>query len=137
MHCAAVNSRHQREAMQECLVLVQAVLQAQGVQLMTARLQQFKETEEAGQTGVGLMLQCYQNMTEIDPEVPDALSNHSELVSWLVSRVSVQKFPKYDENKGLAAQLLAVLAQVCILNRFPVAFVCMLQRASKAPMPQS
>lgn len=94
--------------------LVQAVLKNQGVVLMTARLQQFKETVEEGQNGVGFMLQCFQNMTEIGPEVPDALANHSELVSWLVSRVHIQKFPKYDENKGLAALLLATIAQVCL-----------------------
>lgn len=98
---------------QECLVLVQAVLKSQGAELMTARLQQFKETNEEGQRGVGVMLQCFQNMTEIDPEMPDALAKHSDLVSWLVSRVHVQKFPKFDENKGLAATLLSTLAQVC------------------------
>jgi hypothetical protein len=117
-------------SVQECLVLVQAAIKAQGVELMTARLQQFKETEEDGQTGVGIMLQCFQNMTEIDPEVPDALSSHSDLVSWLVSRVSVQKFPKYDENKGLAAQLLATLAQVCVLHPNPAACLCVFETGS-------
>jgi hypothetical protein len=118
-------------------VLVQAALKAQGVQLMTSRLQQFKETEEDGQTGVGVMLQCFQNMTEIAPEVPDALSNHSDLVSWLVSRVSVQKFPKYDENKGLAAQLLATLAQVCVHFTTPVAYLFLLSQYSLVSFIQS
>ena len=99
-------------------MLVQAVIKSQGVELMTARLQQFKETAEDGQNGVGVLLQCFQNMIEIDPEMPDALANHSGLVTWLVSRVHIQKFPKFDENKGLAAQLLASLAQVPLLFRF-------------------
>jgi hypothetical protein len=99
-------------AVQECLVLVQAVQKSQGVELITARLQQFKETVEEGQNGVGVILQCFLNMIEIDPEMADALSHHSELVTWLVNRIHVQKFPKFDENKGLAAQLLATLAQV-------------------------
>lgn len=96
---------------------MQAVIKSQGVELMTARLQQFKEDVEEGQNGVGVLLQSFQNMTEIHPEMPDALAGHSDLVSWLVSRVHVQKFPKFDENKGLAAQLLASLAQVCPLVR--------------------
>lgn len=97
---------------QECLGLVQAVLKSNGVDLMTARLQAFKEVDEEGQNGVGEMLQCLQNMTEIDPEVPDALAAHAEVVPWLVGRIHSQKFPMFDENKGLAAQLLATLAQV-------------------------
>jgi hypothetical protein len=83
-----------------------------GVGLMTARLHAFKEADEEGQNGVGEMLQCFQNMIEIDPAVSDALASHADLIPWLVGRIHIQKFPKFDENKGLAAQLLATLAQV-------------------------
>lgn len=100
------------QMLQECIRLVAAILDAAGIDLLIARLRMFKETSEEIASAVTAMLVCFQNMGDVDPRVLTALAQHSLLVPWLVDRIYVVKNRKFDENKGLAAELLANLAQV-------------------------
>lgn len=101
-----------QQAMQECIRLVAAILDAMGIDLLIARLKGFQETTEEISNVVTAMLSCFQNMGDVDPRVLTALSEHSLLVPWLVDRIYVVKNRKFDENKGLAAEMLATIAQV-------------------------
>lgn len=83
-----------------------------GMDLLIARLKLFLETSEEMFNAVTATLVCFQNMGEVDPRVLTALSEHPLLVPWLVDRIYVVKNRKFDENKGIAAELLATLAQV-------------------------
>eukprot|EP00892_Ulva_mutabilis_P003222 jgi/Ulvmu1/12900/UM098_0088.1 len=96
---------------EECIRLVAAIMDATGIDLLIARLSMFQETSEEIGNAVTAMLTCFQNMGDVDPRVLTALSEHQLLVPWLVDRIYVVKNRKFDENKGLAAEMLATLAQ--------------------------
>lgn len=98
--------------MQECIQLVAAILDATGIDLLISRLKSFQESSDEMFNAVTATLVCFQNMGEVDPLVFTALSEHALLIPWLVDRISVVKHRKFDENKGIAAELLATLAQV-------------------------
>lgn len=103
----------EQHVVQECIRLVAAILSSMGIDLLIARLKMFKENSDEMFNAVTAILVCFQNMGEVDPRVLTTLSEHSLLVPWLVDRIYVVKNRKFDENKGIAAELLATLAQVC------------------------
>lgn len=101
------------DSLQECTDFVAATLDAMGIDLLIARLKLFQENSDETFNAVTATLVCFQNMGEVDPRVLKTLSEHALLVPWLVDRIHVVKHRKFDENKGIAAELLATLAQVC------------------------
>jgi hypothetical protein len=98
--------------MQESTMLVEAMLESMAVDLMTARLVSLNEAEEDEAEAVNAILQCFQNLGEIEAKALDALAEKPQLIKWLLRRLQPREFKQFTPNKAAAAELLAILAQV-------------------------
>lgn len=99
--------------MQESVALVGAMLESMAVDLMTACLARLNEAEEDEAEAAGALLQTFQNMGEIEPKTLDALAEQPSLLKWLLRRLHPREFKAFTPVKAAAAELLAILAQVC------------------------
>jgi hypothetical protein len=64
------------------------------------------------------VLAIVENLVEFQENFPDIISEKTELVSWLVKRLS---HPKFNENKLYASEVLAILTQSSTMPRAKLA----------------
>lgn len=88
--------------------LVEAMLEANALELMVQRMSSLNEKAEDEAKAVNSCLNTFENMVEIDPSVASTLVEKTTLLKWLLGRLRMRDF---DANKQEASELLAILVQ--------------------------
>jgi beta-catenin-like protein 1 len=74
-------------------------------------------TEPDDSSGVHQALAVVENVLELRPELADRFVAESELMSWLLIRLTGKKYKQFDTNKLYASELLSILLQNSDGNR--------------------
>ncbi|VDB85389.1 unnamed protein product [Peniophora sp. CBMAI 1063] len=94
--------------------LVKALLDHSILELLVSNMSRFDEKDEADRQGIYNILGICENIVGSNPELAERLILRTKLLSWLLNRVQAKN---QDENRGYAAELLAILLQESRPNR--------------------
>ncbi|PSC73978.1 beta-catenin 1 [Micractinium conductrix] len=103
------------DAEEEAEVLVDALLEADALQLLVHRLSAFDEkasSEEA--SAVYNILAIIENMIDLKPSVAEDVVEQTKLMKWLLGRLRPRDT---DSNKQYASEILAILVQQSDANK--------------------
>ena len=89
--------------------LVNALLDADLVDLLYANLSRLDEKEETDRNGVYHILEVIESLGS-KAEISDKLGKHESIIPWLLAR-STSKEAKISQNKQYAAEVLSILLQ--------------------------
>ncbi|EIN10361.1 DUF1716-domain-containing protein [Punctularia strigosozonata HHB-11173 SS5] len=93
-------------------------LQSQSIlELLVDNLSRLKEEEESDKQGVFHILGIFENVMGFDPKYSNHLVSKTSILPWLLTRVQSKI---HDENRGYAAELLAILLQNNRDNRLTI-----------------
>ncbi|KZW04240.1 DUF1716-domain-containing protein [Exidia glandulosa HHB12029] len=95
-------------------LLVDTFLENSVLELLVQNLDRLNESEDADRQGVFQILGIFENMLSINPQLANELVARTSLMKWLLQRVEAKT---YDENRGYAAEILAILLQDHTANR--------------------
>lgn len=93
---------------EDAMILTVALVEADGLEALVARLGTFDERVEEEAQGVQNALSAVENMLDVYPAVAGELLRRTELLPWLLGRIRPKQF---DPNQQLACEILAVLLQ--------------------------
>lgn len=111
--CTRRASRAAHARLQESQQLIDALLEASAIDLMTQRLLTLKErASEEEESAAHSILTCFQNMVEIDGRVAVALGANDDLFKWLLQRLNPRTYREFTATKATAAETLAIMVQV-------------------------
>ena len=99
--------------------LVDAMLEADIVDLLTQNLARLDEKNESDREGVYHVLSVVENLLS-QTDLPEKIGQNSNMLEWLLKRVQ-EKEVQVGQNKQYAAELLAILLQSSRSNRDKVA----------------
>lgn len=122
-------------------LLVDALVEANGPELLVARLLLLKE--EASDEDAKAVHNCmavFENLIEVQPSLAEALVEKTKLLRWLLGRLKKRDF---DSNKLYASEVLAVLVQGNVANQtrlgeangVDLLLTCVAQYKSRDPAP--
>ena len=89
--------------------LVDALLDADLIDLLCANISRLDEKEETDRNGVYHILEVIESLGS-KATIADKLGNHSSIIPWLLAR-STSAEPKTTQNKQYAAEVLSILLQ--------------------------
>ncbi|KZT62220.1 DUF1716-domain-containing protein [Calocera cornea HHB12733] len=89
-------------------IMVNALVKSSALELLVQNLPRFNEAEEADRQGVFHTLGIFENMIGFDPPLSRALVSETSILKWLLERLQTKG---YDDNKGYAAELVAIILQ--------------------------
>jgi beta-catenin-like protein 1 len=95
--------------------LVDAMLEADIVDLLTQNLARLDEKNESDRTGVYHVLSVVENLLS-QADLPERIGQKSNMLEWLLKRVQ-EKEVRVGQNKQYSAELLAILLQSSRSNR--------------------
>lgn len=95
--------------------LVNAMLDADLLSLMTSNLERLDEANEADRSGVYHSLSIVENLAS-NTTTAEAMGKDEALIKWLISRAQKRESP-VSQNKQYAAEDLAILVQTSVANR--------------------
>ncbi|KAL2010933.1 hypothetical protein VTN00DRAFT_3651 [Thermoascus crustaceus] len=95
--------------------LVNAMLDADIIELLTQNLSRLDEENEADRSGVYYTLNILENLAS-QTSIAEKIGQDSGMMSWLLSRVQRKETP-VSQNKQYAAEILAILLQSSSKNR--------------------
>jgi beta-catenin-like protein 1 len=99
----------------EWKALVDAMLEADVVDLLTQNLARLDEENESDRSGVYHVLSVVENLSS-QADITELIGQHSNILEWLLKRVQ-EKEIRVGQNKQYAAELLAILLQTSGSNR--------------------
>lgn len=91
---------------EEAICVVDALVDAHGLELLVQNLARLDETHEEDARGVSLTLGVIDNLLEVRPVLGVTLCEKTVALAWLLKRVRPKNF---DENKLYASEILSVL----------------------------
>ncbi|EJU06016.1 DUF1716-domain-containing protein [Dacryopinax primogenitus] len=89
-------------------VLVDSLVSNAALELLVQNLPRFNEEEESDRQGIFHTLGIFENMIGFNPQLSRVLVSKTSIMKWLLERIQKKG---YDENKGYAAELLAITLQ--------------------------
>ena len=95
--------------------LVDSMLDADLVDLLTQNLSRLNEKDEADRSGVYHVLNVVENLSS-QASIAERIGQKSDVLSWLLTRIQRQETP-LGQNKQYAAEVLAILLQASAKNR--------------------
>ena len=101
------------EALDEALVLVEALVKNQIMSVLVQVLEAMDEKNEDEAKGLHNILGIAENLVEADPELADHAFKQG-LLAWILNRLKIRSF---DQNKLYCSELLAILLQSSVSNR--------------------
>src|SRR5256885_1270702 len=99
--------------------LVDAMVEADVVDLLTQNLARLDEKNESDRSGVYHVLSVFENLSS-QVDLAERIGQKSNMLEWLVKRVQ-EKEVRVGQNKQYSAELLAILLQSSKRNRDKVA----------------
>ncbi|KKY18044.1 hypothetical protein UCRPC4_g05247 [Phaeomoniella chlamydospora] len=96
-------------------VLVEAMLDADLIDLLTQNLARFDEKDEADRNGVYHVLSVIENLSS-QSTIAEKTGRNSSIISWLSARIQQAESP-VGQNRQYAAEVLAILLQASAQNR--------------------
>ncbi|KAF8655282.1 hypothetical protein AX16_003181 [Volvariella volvacea WC 439] len=94
--------------------LVQKLVELSLLELLVDNLSRLKEEEESDKQGVFHILGIFENVLGFNPSLATDLVSKTKILPWLLNRIQASI---HDENRGYAAELLAILLQNNAKNR--------------------
>ncbi|KAG8721984.1 hypothetical protein FRC08_008080 [Ceratobasidium sp. 394] len=94
--------------------LIEALVTNQTLELLVQNLARMDEKEEADRQGVFHTLGIFENVLGSRPALAETLVSTTTIITWLLNRI-LQK--EHDDNRGYAAEVLAILVQSSRSNR--------------------
>jgi beta-catenin-like protein 1 len=94
--------------------LVDALVEKSFLELLIKNLQRLDEAEDDQRQGVYNTLAIVENLSEVQPAALDSMCEKSDLVAWLLQRLTVKAF---DQNKLYASEILSILCQSSDANK--------------------
>ncbi|KAI9777549.1 MAG: hypothetical protein M1839_008843 [Geoglossum umbratile] len=95
--------------------LVNAMLEADLLDLLTQNLSRFSESNESDKIGVYHALTVLENLAS-QQSISEKIAQQTTVMSWLLGRIKVRESP-VTQNKQYAAEVLAILLQSSVTNR--------------------
>ncbi|KZO93737.1 DUF1716-domain-containing protein [Calocera viscosa TUFC12733] len=89
-------------------IIVDALVASSALELLVQNLPRFNEAEESDRQGIFHTLGIFENIIGFDPQLSRALISKTSIMKWLLERLQNKG---YDENKGYAAELVAITLQ--------------------------
>lgn len=111
---AEVDLEKIEQATKSVRAFIDALLEAQILDLLVQNLSRLDEAEDTDKQGVYFTLGIFENFASLDPELSERVVRETPLVKWLLSRLKMKGF---DQNKQYASELLAILLQSSTTNR--------------------
>jgi beta-catenin-like protein 1 len=96
--------------------LVNAMLEADVVDLLTQNLTRLDEASETDRNGAYHVLRVIENLSS-QTDNADRIGQKSNMFEWLLNRVQQKEKAKVSQNTQYAAEILAILLQASSLNR--------------------
>lgn len=78
------------------------------MELLVQNFGRFNEEEESDRQGLFHVLAIFENMLALKPELSTIIVAKTSFLKWLLTRMQAKT---HDENRGYAAELLAILLQ--------------------------
>lgn len=94
--------------------LIDSLVANQTLELLVQNLTRMDEKEETDRQGVFHTLGIFENVLGSRPTLAETLVSTTTIVPWLLNRI-IQK--EHDDNRGYAAEVLAILVQTSRSNR--------------------
>ncbi|KAF8607556.1 DUF1716-domain-containing protein [Ceratobasidium sp. AG-I] len=94
--------------------LIESLVTNQTLELLVQNLARMDEKEETDRQGVFHTLGIFENVLGSRPALAETLVSSTTILKWLLSRI-LQK--EHDDNRGYAAEVLAILVQTSRSNR--------------------
>ncbi|KAG8684726.1 hypothetical protein FRC09_015183, partial [Ceratobasidium sp. 395] len=94
--------------------LIESLVTNQTLELLVQNLARMDEKEETDRQGVFHTLGIFENVLGSRPALAETLVSTTSIVTWLLNRI-LQK--DHDDNRGYAAEVLAILVQSSRSNR--------------------
>ena len=104
-------------------VMMDAMLDADVVNLLIQNLERLDETTEADRAGVYQVLNVFENLlshAQGTTRIAEQIGTKSDLLPWLLKRIQIKE-PRVGQNKQYAAEILAILLQSSSRNRLKLA----------------
>mmetsp|Transcript_38537 Transcript_38537/g.90995 ORF Transcript_38537/g.90995 Transcript_38537/m.90995 type:complete len:517 (+) Transcript_38537:141-1691(+) len=98
--------------------LVDALVENSFLELLIKNLQRLDESEDDQKQGVYSTLGIVENLSEVQPGALDAMCEKSDLIPWLLKRLTVKGI---DGNKLYASEILSIVCQSSDGNKKRVA----------------
>eukprot|EP00249_Psilotum_nudum_P019647 c27357_g1_i1 orf=282-1895(-) len=102
------------ETEEYALVLVDALVENNALELLVQNLSRLEESEPDEATAVFNTLSILENMIEVKPAVGELVCERTKLLRWLLNRIKVREF---DGNKLYSSEILAILLQNITINQ--------------------
>ncbi|KAG8751173.1 hypothetical protein FRC12_012557 [Ceratobasidium sp. 428] len=103
-----------RKNEEELKALIESLVTNQTLELLVQNLARMDEKEETDRQGVFHTLGIFENVLGSRPALAETLVSTTSIVTWLLNRI-LQK--DHDDNRGYAAEVLAILVQSSRSNR--------------------
>ncbi|KAG8681032.1 hypothetical protein FRC09_017804, partial [Ceratobasidium sp. 395] len=94
--------------------LIESLVTNQTLELLVQNLARMDEKEETDRQGVFHTLGIFENVLGSRPALAETLVSSTSIVTWLLNRI-LQK--EHDDNRGYAAEVLAIVVQSSRSNR--------------------
>lgn len=88
------------------------------LELLVSNFSRFNEEEESDRQGLFHVLGIFENMIALNPSLAGQIVEKTSFLTWILTRIQA---PTHDENRGYAAELLAILLQNDRSNRLAFA----------------
>ncbi|KAG8754289.1 hypothetical protein FRC14_005217 [Serendipita sp. 396] len=99
-------------------VLANAFVEHSLLELLVQNLNRFNEDDESDRQGLFHVLAIFENMIALIPDLSTRIVETTAFLKWILSRIQAKT---HDENRGYAAELLAILLQNERSNRMKFA----------------
>jgi beta-catenin-like protein 1 len=96
-------------------VIVNAMLEADLLDLLAQNLDRFDENNDSDRSGVYYSLGILENLAS-QPSISNTIGQENSIITWLLKRIQVKEVP-ISQNKQYAAEVLAILLQSSPENR--------------------
>jgi len=100
---------------ESAVLLIDHVLDCEFAPMLVETLGRLQEPADAN--GIHQCIAIVENILELRPEMADRLVKESELMSWLLIRLTGKPYKKFDTNKLYASEVLSIILQNSDGNR--------------------
>lgn len=100
---------------ESAILLIDHVLDSSFAPMLVETLGRLNEPEDTN--GIHQCIAIVENILELRPEMADRLVKDSELMSWLLIRLTGKQHKKFDTNKLYASEVLSIILQNSDGNR--------------------
>lgn len=102
------------DAAEDAMVLIEAFLKGQGLELLIQNLSRLNEDNEEDAQGVYNSLAIIENLVEIRPDIAVLICEKTNILNFLLIRLKEKAF---DGNKFYCAEILSILMQADVQNQ--------------------